>query len=585
MDYYGCMSLPHRLFAALALMSALAANNAWSASPKVSAPHNSGLDRDLFYELLVGELSARAGDSGSAYALLLDAARKSNSPQVYQRAIEMALGARNGAAALEAARAWNQAHPTSADANRYLMQILIGLNRVPEIAEPLKRHLSLLPPPERLRAFNTLPGQFARVNDKKQVAQVVELALAAELGNPVTGPTAWSSLGLLRLQAGDAEAALEAAQRALALNSRAEEPIYLALSAMNPKVPAAEAMVAKYLSGVAAPEIRMTYVRQLLEAQRLADAYTQLQVLTREAPTFADGWLVQGSLEFQNQQLDRAETSLKAFVALNPAPTTNAASQELPRGVVQAHLLLAQIAEQTGRFELAQTYLNQIDNPKVALRIAVRRASILVRQGKLDEARTTIQNVPETQSEDVRAKISAEVNLLRDNKQYQAAYQRLTEAMERYPQDHDLLYEQAMVAERLGNTEEMEQLLRRLIAAKPENYHAYNALGFSLADRNTRLDEAYQLIVKALELAPNDPYIVDSLAWVEFRRGKKDEALRLLRSAFQTRPDAEIAAHLGEVLWTLGQRDEALATWKRAAEINPDNETLLETTKRLQQKP
>ncbi|MCF8167740.1 MAG: tetratricopeptide repeat protein [Rhodoferax sp.] len=577
------MTLSHRLFAALVCVSVLTANQAWCASPKAGAPGYSNLDRDLFYELLVGELSARSGDSATGYALMLDAARKSNSPQVYQRAVELALGARSGVAALEAARAWSNAFPASADANRHLMHILIGLNRVSEIQEPIKRYLSQLPQPERMAALSTLPRLFARVADKKQLTQSVEIALAAELGNPATGPTAWSTLGLLHLQGGNSELALDAARRGLALNPQAEEPIYLALSAMNPKAPGAEAMVLKYLSGVATPEIRMTYVRQLLEAQRSADAYTQLQIMTRDAPTFADGWLVQGSLEFQNQQMARAEASLNAFIALNPAATAAPAPQELARGVVQAYLLLAQIAEQTRRFELAQTYLNQIDNPKDALRVATRRASILARQGKLDEARATIQRVPETQSDEARGKINAEVNLLRDNKQYLTAYQLLTAAIERYPQDHDLLYEQAMVAERLGKTDEMEQLLKRLIVAKPDNHHAYNALGFSLADRNVRLDEAYQLIVKALELAPNDPFIVDSLAWVEFRRGKKEDALRLLRSAFQTRPDAEIAAHLGEVLWTLGQRDEALALWKRAAEINPDNETLLETTKRLQQ--
>jgi tetratricopeptide (TPR) repeat protein len=141
-----------------------------------------------------------------------------------------------------------------------------------------------------------------------------------------------------------------------------------------------------------------------------------------------------------------------------------------------------------------------------------------------------------------------------------------------------------MLAEKLGRAEEMERLLRRLIAAKPDYHHAYNALGFSLAERNVRLDEARQLITKALEFAPDDPFIVDSLGWVEFRSGRFDEALRLLQTAFQKRPDAEIAAHMGEVLWTLGQRDKALAVWKKAAEINPDNETLLETTRRLQGK-
>jgi Flp pilus assembly protein TadD len=133
----------------------------------------------------------------------------------------------------------------------------------------------------------------------------------------------------------------------------------------------------------------------------------------------------------------------------------------------------------------------------------------------------------------------------------------------------------------VGKTDEMEALLRKIMAAKPDYHHAYNALGYSLADRNMRLPEARQLITKALVLAPNDPFIMDSLAWVEFRAGNSVEALRLLSAAFKARPDAEIAAHLGEVLWSTGQRDQASAIWKEGVTLNPGNETLLETMRRL----
>jgi tetratricopeptide (TPR) repeat protein len=248
-------------------------------------------------------------------------------------------------------------------------------------------------------------------------------------------------------------------------------------------------------------------------------------------------------------------------------------------------LLLSQIAEQSQRLEEAENYLKRIDSTKDGLRVAVRRASLLARQGKMDDGRAIIRNAPETQESDERTKISAEVQLLRENRQFQTAYEVLVAAIARYPQDNDLVYDQAMMAEKLGKANEMEQLLRRLIASKPDYHHAYNALGFSLAERNVRLPEARQLVVKALELAPNDPFIVDSLAWVEFRSGNSAEALRLLQDAYKTRPDAEIAAHLGEVLWTQGKRDEALDMWKQGAALNPDNETLLETTLRLQAKP
>jgi len=139
----------------------------------------------------------------------------------------------------------------------------------------------------------------------------------------------------------------------------------------------------------------------------------------------------------------------------------------------------------------------------------------------------------------------------------------------------------AMVAEKLGHLEEMERLLRTVIKGKPEYLHAYNALGYSLAERNIRLPEAKQLILKALEYAPGDPFITDSLGWVEFRSGNLPEALRILQGAFKAKPDAEIAAHLGEVLWRMERKDQAMTIWKEGLQLNAENDTLLETLKRL----
>jgi tetratricopeptide (TPR) repeat protein len=141
-----------------------------------------------------------------------------------------------------------------------------------------------------------------------------------------------------------------------------------------------------------------------------------------------------------------------------------------------------------------------------------------------------------------------------------------------------------MMAEKLGFLDELERQLRRIIQLKPDYYQAYNALGYSLADRNVRLPEAKELIQKALEYAPSDPFIRDSLGWVEFRMGNTSEALQIFEAAYKAKPDAEIAAHFGEVLWSLGQRERAVAIWKEGQLINPDDETLLETLKRLRVK-
>ncbi len=582
------MTRPKRLLtlALSGLLTALLCGGTWAAPAEESEEiRNSDLNGEMFYELLRGELSAQDGDASTAYALMLDAARKTGSERVYERAVDIALQARSGESALMAAQAWAKAYPASPDANRYLLQILIGLNKIADAADPIKRDMAAMGVKEKQAMISQLPRYFARATDKKLAATVLEQALVGELGNPVLGPAAWSAVGSLRFLAGDLEGATDATRRGAALNPRAEEPILLALGLMDAKASSAEVVVLKYLSGKPSPEIRMAYSRKLLDTQRYPDAYAQMLLLTAERPDIANAWLIRGSLEFQDKKFAAAETSLKTFLKLDAPATDTAESPDTDRGAVQAYLLLAQIAEQNQKFDEAQDWLKKIDSPQDALRVQVRRAMILARQGKLEEGRALIRSTPEQQPEDARAKLSAEAQLLRDNKQYAQAYQLLGEAVQRFPQDVDLVYDEAMVAEKLDKIDDMEQLLRKVIAAKPDYHHAYNALGYSLADRNMRLPEARQLITKALEYAPNDPYIVDSMGWLEFRSGNPTEALRLLQGAYAARPDAEIAAHMGEVLWAMGEQAKARAIWNEGKALNPDNETLLDTIQRLTAKP
>jgi Flp pilus assembly protein TadD len=210
-----------------------------------------------------------------------------------------------------------------------------------------------------------------------------------------------------------------------------------------------------------------------------------------------------------------------------------------------------------------------------------RRASLMARQGKLKEARELIRKAPERSEDDARAKVLSEVQVLRDVKQWNDANVVLASANQKFPDDVDLLYEQSMMAEKLNRVDEMERLLRRVIELKPDHHHAHNALGYSLAERNLRLPEAKALIQKALQIAPGEPFITDSLGWVEYRMGNREEALRLLRGAYQARPDPEIAAHLGEVLWIIGQREEARRIWREGKSRDASNDVLRETLARL----
>lgn len=554
------------------------------AAAQAVTPPPSSLDGELFYQVLIGELTAREGDAPTGFSLILDAARKTNDAQLYQRAADIALQSRSGDAALQAAQAWRQAQPASREANRYVLQILVALNRITETAEPLKTEVRLAPLAERPATITNLPRFFARVSDKKLATGVLENALADELKAPATGPAAWTAVGRMRLAAGDLPAALEAADRAQALDPVSEAPALLALELMDPKQPRAEALVQKYLEGNpnALPEIRMAYARALLDGQRYAEASAQLQVVTRDKPDYPEGWLVLGSLQLQDNQLAPAQTSLLRYIEL--AGRGDAPPAQTSRGLSQAYLSMAQLAEKRKDFAAAENWLNKIPDAQELVQAQARRASLLAKQGKLPEARQLIRQLPERNPDDKRIKLMAEVNLLREQKEYRGAYELLAQAVAQFPDEPELLYDQAMMAEKLNALPEMERLLREVVRRKPDYHHAYNALGYSLADRNVRLPEAKQLILKALEYAPEDPFIRDSLGWAEFRLGNKAEALKIFEAAYKAKPDPEIAAHFGEVLWSLGQRDKAMAIWKEGMLLNADNETLLETLKRLRVK-
>lgn len=535
------------------------------------------------YELLLGEFSFRAGDPQAGYAFMLDAARRSGDGALYRRATEMAIQSRSGPAALEAARAWRQAEPSSADANRYELQVLMALGRTGETEAALRATLAALPAEDRVGFITAIPALYARSTDKPQAAQLVEKALADTLKNKSLAPAAWTSIGRMRLQADDKNGALAAARQGHSADPAAEWPILLALQLMGDKSDMrAEPLVRDYLrSSAAKPELRSGYARVLADSGRSAEALTQLSELTQRHPTFADGWLVQGLVHAQARRDVEAQNALERFLSLAEPSDSKPASASSRSGLNQAYLALSQIAERRGDLPGAQSWLAKVSSEEGLLTLVARRAALLARQGRLDEARDVLRAAPVTKPEDARLKVLAEAQLLRENKRPKDAYELLRAELAKAPDDEDLLYETAMAAEKNGDLADMERLLRQLIAANPRAYNAYNALGYSMADRGDRLPEAKSLIQKAVELSPDDAFIQDSLGWVEFRLGRHAEAARILEAAFKKQPDAEIAAHLGEVLWVRGQRERAMAVWREGRRLNPDNETLVETLRRL----
>ena len=564
-----------------------------------SVPAPSALDAPLFYQLLLAELDLREGDAASAFAKFIDAARRTRDEGLFRRSVEVALQARAGDQALAASRAWRTALPQSLDAVRFELQILAALNRGGEMAEPVKALLERTPPAERAGVIASLPRLWQRTADKRQMAQQYDDVLKPYLDAEPTRTAARVASGRAWWQAGDTARALQRAELARADDRDAPGPVLLALD-LAPSTPAAERLVTDYLAQPKAEvAVRLAYVRMLNNAQRYVDAEAQLRAVTRDRPELPGPWLTLGALQLELRQPRDAETSLQRFLQVQAEPATKGAAATNTTtdtaadddvgaasagdgGRTQAWLMLAQAADMRGDTKAAARWLDKVDDPQRALEVQTRRATLLARQGKVREARAMVQQVPERRPEDLRAKLLAESQVLREVKRWADAHAVLVQANERFPGDADLLYEQAMMAEKASRLDEMERVLRRVIELKPDHHHAYNALGYSLAERNVRLPEARTLIAKALELAPNDPFITDSLGWVEYRLGNVAAALGHLRRAYASRPDTEIAAHLGEVLWVSGQRDEARRIWREGRERDADNEVMRETLARLQ---
>jgi tetratricopeptide (TPR) repeat protein len=594
---------------ALGLQAAACALGLQAAAAQGAAPaevNNSALDARLFYQLLISEVQLASGDPGSAYELTLDAARSQKSEQLFRRATDIALQARAGDQALAAARAWRTAFPKSADAHRYLVQLLVSLGRPAESVAPLRSLIELTPAAERAALVSAVPGFYARSPNRKEAATWVQEAVQSQMDEPLTRAAARVSVGVAKLSAGEPQAALELAQRAQTLDPAAPEPALLALDLLARGTGAAEALVSQHLRTVptSAP-VRMAYARVLTGANRYPDALAQLDAVARAEPKHPQVWLTLGALHLELRQPAIARTDLERHLALldeadgrassaaaapanadddgeDDTPSTAAAAAGRSKPRTTALLLLAQAAEQQKDYAGAEQVLSRIEPVgNEVLDVQSRRASLLARQGKLPEARALIHNTPLTAPALTQNRLLAEVQLLREYKQWGEAHDLLVEALLESPRDTDLLYEQSTIAEKLGNLVEMEALLRQVMAIQPEHHNAYNALGYSLADRNQRLPEARELIAKALQLAPGEPFITDSMGWVEYRLGHTDEALRLLGTAYRARPDTEIGAHFGEVLWVSGRRNEALGVFRAARERDAANEVLQETLARL----
>lgn len=524
------------------------------------------LSKGILFQYLVSEIAAQRSDSGLATEGLLDLARTTRDPRLARRATEVALQSRREAEALEAASLWLQLDPDETKARQAVAAILLNSGRLEE-ARP---HLEKLLAGEGEKvggALLHLNQMLVRQKDKSAV-----LALIQELAAPYLNlAEAHFSIAYAAWGAGQDELALREIREAARIRPGWEATaLFQGQLLQGASVAQALEFYRNQLSGQPKfQEVRMAYARLLVSDRQYAEARSQFEELLRQLPGNPEVSVAAGLLALQLKDYDAAESYLKQ------------ALDGQYRDEAMVRIYLGQLSEERGRYQEAADWYRSVSQGEQYVAAQIRYAVILAKQGKLTEARQHLKQISVQNNQQRAQVIVAEAQLLRDAKDYRGAYDLLGKALEKLPNYPDLLYDHAMAAEKVGKLDVLEQDLRKLIQIKPDYAHAYNALGYTLADRSERLDEARQLIEKAFKLAPDDYFIMDSLGWVYYRMGQLDKAESYLRRAYAGQHDAEIAAHLGEVLWAGGKREEAEKIWQSALKENPQHETLLNVIKKF----
>jgi tetratricopeptide (TPR) repeat protein len=526
---------------------------------------NQELSPAVLFKLLLAEIALQRGQVNVAVQSLLEVARETKDPRIAQRATEVAWNARFMRVALETAGIWLAAEPESLQARQVLAALLVNQGRLAEARPHLAQ--SLAADPQNIGDnFLQLQTLLASYPDKAAVLQLTQ-----ELAKPYPKlPEAHYSIAQAAWDAGQSELAFTEVRAALLLRPEWEQAVLLQGQQLQRTSNAdALAYYQEYLKRhPRAMDVRLGYARLLVTDKKYAEARGEFQALMKEFPDNPDVALAVGLLSLQLHDFDAAEAQLLH------ALETNSKDPDAVR------FYLGQANEERKRFDEALRWYGSIDGGEQYVPARSRYATLLAKQGKLDEARKYLQEAGQNAQQRVLF-IQAEAQLLRDANDHRGAYDVLGQALEKNPKSPDLLYDHAMAAEKIDRIDVLESNLRQVIQIKPDYAHAYNALGYTLADRNTRLQEAYTLIEQALKIAPEDPFIMDSMGWVLYRMSQHDAALVFLKRAFELRPDAEIAAHLGEVLWAVGQRDEARKIWDSALKLSPANEVLLATVKKF----
>ncbi len=516
-----------------------------------------GANPDAMFEFLVAEIAAQRGDTDGAIAIYQRLARELKDPLIARRAVETAIRARAFGPAMDSATLLLELDPDSALAREIIAALLANGGDLEKARTTLAGMLERAP--NRGPMLVQLSHLLSKFPDKAKVLEVTKQVTA-----PYPVAESRYAVGVAALIANQPEVAGTEADEALRMKPGWEQAAILKAQVMHATTP--DGVIAFYEGFVEANpgaiEVRMQLGRELAGERKLAEAREQFRAVSKLSGNDSQAAYAIGLLSLQLEDYGDAQTEFTRALKLNY------------REPAAIYLGLGQAAEGLKRYDEAIDWYQKVEQGDW-VRAQLKIATLIARQQGLAAGREYLEKIEPRSPEDRVEIIQVEAQLLRDAKEWQATYDMLTKAVKEYPDSYELLYDRAMAAERIDKLDVLEKDLRKVIRMKPDYAHAYNALGYTLADRTDRLAEAKDLIEKAYKLAPDDPFILDSLGWVYYRMGETQQALKHLQDAYASRSDPEIAAHLGEVMWSSGQHDEAQKIWRAALKENPGHETLL----------
>ncbi len=534
-------------------------------------PPAPGLSGDELFRLLVADLAGRGGDAETALQQYLDAARAGRDPRIAQRATRLALHVGDTAAALEAAQRWAQLDPDSKDAHAVLARLWLRRDQPDRAERALRRVVDLTEggTAAGLQEVASLVG----ASEHPDTARTVMQAFADE--HPDTAIVHYA-LGDLAARTGEPQQALAALERALQLEPHHPDALVLRariLIGQDRAEEAFEQLRAAYRERPADRDLALGYVKLLVESGRHQRAKREMQQVHERFGEDPFAVRTLALLAMQAENWEHARLYLERLVAMNARTS-------------MARYYLGRIAEQEGDCTRALRHYVKVGRGEHRFDAELRSAVCMAEVGRTDEARLHLERMQARyQSTDAAARIAlTHARIERRGGNTERALELLGQALERQGDDHDLRYARALTAAEADRFELARRDLNAILEQNPDDARALNALGYMLADRGVELERARTLIERALEHQPDDPATLDSMGWVLFRQGRPDEALDYLQRAYDLQPGPEIAAHLGEVLWSLGRRADARSVWQRAREQGAENSEVLErTTQRLDQ--